>query len=463
VAGPIRISILAEADKATRSVKDFSSTVDTEMTSASRSMSRAERAADSMESGISRAGEGADAMATTSAQVAGGLGDLAGAMEATGVISEGTAMQMELAATGIMGITGASDLANAAFEKMPRLQKAIGVATKFMLGPFGIILLVVAAVAAIFVLLYKNNETFRNFVDTKLVPALKRLWQMFKTAIKPALDELWKTIQTSVLPALQQAWKIIQAKVVPVLQRMWQTFQTRILPVLVKVAAFILGKVVPALIIFYARYLSNVIKVVSRVVGSISGFVRAMVSLANGVRSRASQIAGFFSNMRSAISQRIGTIVGYFRAMPGRLIGALGNLGGRLVSAGRDLMRGFISGVQDYASRLVSSVTAPISDAIGKAKGLLGISSPSKVFAEIGKFSMQGYADGVDRYARTARGAVEGALDPRGLDLAAAGAGGASVNVTVNAPVGSNTADIGRELQKFLDAYFRSGGRRRAY
>lgn len=463
MAGPIRISILAEADKATASVKNFSSTVDTEMTGASRSMARAERASAALDDGMARAGEGADAMASTSAQVAGGLGDLAGAMEATGVISEGTAMQMELGATAIMGITGASDLANAAFEKMPRLQKAIGVATKFMLGPFGIILAVVAAVAAIFVLLYKNNDQFRAFVDEKLVPALKRLWTMFKAAIKPALDELWRTIKTSVLPALAQAWRIIQAKVVPVLQRMWQTFQTRILPVLVKVAAFILGKVVPALIIFYARYLTTVIKVVSRVVGSIVGFVRAMANLASGVRSRASQIAGFFGNMRSAISERIGTIVGYFRAMPGRLIGALGNLGGRLVSAGRDLMRGFISGVQEYASRLVSAVTGPIGDAIGKAKSLLGISSPSKVFSEIGKFTMQGYADGVDRYSRTARSAVEGALDPRGLELAGAGAGGATVNVTVQAPVGSNAADIGRELQKFLDSYFRSGGRRRAY
>lgn len=463
MAGPIRISILAEADKATASVKNFSSTVDAEMTGAARSMSRAERAADSMDRGMSRAGESADAMATTSSQVAGGIGDMAGALEATGVISEGTALQMELGATAIMGITGASDLANAAFEKMPRLQKAIGVATKFMLGPFGIILAVVAAVAAIFVILYKNNDQFRAFVDEKLVPALKRLWSMFKAAIKPALDELWRVIQAEVVPALMKAWRVIQANVVPILQRLWVTFQTRILPVLVKVAAYILGKVVPALIIFYARYLSAVIKVVARVVTSIVGFVRAMANLASNVRSKASQIAGFFGNLRSSVSQRIDTIVSYFRGMPGRLISALGNLGGRLVSAGRDLMRGFISGVQDYASRLVSSVTGPITDAIGKAKSLLGISSPSKVFAEIGKFVMQGYADGVDRYARTARSAVSGALDPRGLELAGAGAGGATVNVTVTAPVGSNPADIGREIQKFLDSYFRTGGRPRAY
>ncbi|NGN92645.1 hypothetical protein G5C66_07825 [Nocardioides sp. KC13] len=452
MAGPIRISILAEAEKATQSVKTFSSTVDTEMTSAARSMDRAERAADSMERGMSRAGEGADAMATTSAQVAGGIGDLAGAMEATGVISEGTAMQMELGATAIMGITGASDLANAAFEKMPGLQKAIGAATKFMLGPFGIILAVVAAVAAIFVVLYKNNDQFRAFVDEKLVPALKRLWQMFVTAIKPALDQLWQTIQTSVLPALAQAWRIIQAKVVPILGRLWQTFQTRILPVLVKVAQFILGKVVPALIVFYARYLSTVIRVVARVVGSIAGFVRAMVSLAAGIRSRAAAIAGFFSNMRSAISQRISTIVSYFRAMPGRLIRALGNLGGRLVSAGRDLMRGFIDGVQEYASRLISAVTGPIGDAVGKAKSLLGIRSPSKVFAEIGKFTMQGYASGVDKYARTAAQAVEGALDPRALSLeGGAGAGGGQqVYITIQATPGTDKVALAKELASIL-------------
>ncbi|MBC7269903.1 MAG: hypothetical protein H5T76_14515 [Streptomyces sp.] len=461
MAGPIRISILAEADKATASVKNFSSTVDTEMTSASRSMSRAERATASLDDGMSRAGESADQMASTSSQVAGGIGDLAGAMEATGVISEGTAMQMELAATSIMGVTGASDLANAAFEKMPRLQKAIGVATKFMLGPFGIILAVVAAVAAIFVLLYQNNETFRAFVDEKLVPALRRMWQMFKTAIKPALDELWKTIQTSVIPALMKAWGTIQKNVVPILQRLWQTFRTRILPVLAKVAQFILGKVVPALIVFYAKYLSAVIKVVARVISTLASFVRGMVNLASAIRARASAIAGFFSSMRSAISQRISSVVGYFRAMPRRLIGALGNLGGRLVSAGRDLMRGFIDGVQAYASRLVSAVTSPISSAVGKAKSLLGINSPSKVFSEIGKFTMQGYADGVSRYARTARSAVEGALDPRSLSLEGGAAGGATVNVTIQAGVG-DPVEIGRQVQRALSAYASAGGRTRA-
>lgn len=458
MAGPIRISILAEAEKATRSVKDFSSTVDTEMTSAARSMSRAERAADSMDQGLARAGEGADAMATTSSQVAGGIGDLAGAMEATGIISEGTAMQMELGATAIMGITGASDLANAAFEKMPRLQKAIGVATKFMLGPFGIILAVVAAVAAIFVLLYKNNDQFRAFVDEKLVPALKRLWDMFKAAIKPALDELWKTIQTSVIPALMRAWGTIQKNVVPILQRLWQTFQTRILPVLVKVAQFILGKVVPALIIFYARYLSTVIRVVARVVGAIAGFVRSMVNLAGAIRSRAAAIAGFFSNMRSAISDRISTIVGYFRGMPGRLINALGNLGSRLVSSGRDLIAGMIEGCRQMASRLVSAVTGPVSDAIGAAKSLLGISSPSKVFSEIGKFTMQGYADGVDKYARTARTAVEGALDPRELALSAPEAGGPATTINVQAGIGDPVA-IAKEIARVMRAGGRAGVR----
>lgn len=458
MAGPIRISILAEAEKATQSVKQFSDTVDTEMTSASRSMDRADRAAQAMGDGVARAGESADAMASTSSQVAGGLGDLAGALEATGVVSEGTAMQMELGATAIMGITGASDLANAAFEKMPGLQKAIGVATKFMLGPFGIILAVVAAVAAIFVLLYKNNDQFRAFVDEKLVPALKRLWQMFLTAIKPALDQLWQTIQTSVLPALQEAWKIIQAKVVPILQRMWQTFQAKILPVLAKVAAFILGKVVPALIVFYARYLATVIRVVARVVSAIVGFVRAMVNLANGIRARAAAIAGFFSNMRSNISQRISSIVGYFRALPGRLIRALGNLGGRLVSSGRDLIAGMIEGCRQMASRLVSAVTGPVSDAIGAAKNLLGINSPSRVFMEIGKFSMQGFTEGVDRYARTAAQAVEGALDPRGMSLGAPAGAAPNLSITVQTGVGDPVA-IGREVASVLGSYVAAGGR----
>lgn len=143
----------------------------------------------------------------------------------------------------------------------------------------------------------------------------------------------------------------------------------------------------------------------------------------------------------------------------------IGSTGRTLYSAGRDLLAGMIEGVKAMAGRLISAVTGPIGDAVGKAKSLLGIASPSRVFREIGKFTMQGYADGVDKYARTARSAVEGALDPGDLSLSAVGggnAGGNTYNLTVQVAPGADLVEVGRVVRRALDAFERAGGRTRA-
>jgi len=67
--------------------------------------------------GLDRVAEAADGTASASAQAAGGIGDIAGALEATGLISEGTAAAMETGAAAIMGLTGAADIANLVTEK----------------------------------------------------------------------------------------------------------------------------------------------------------------------------------------------------------------------------------------------------------------------------------------------------------------------------------------------------------
>lgn len=143
----------------------------------------------------------------------------------------------------------------------------------------------------------------------------------------------------------------------------------------------------------------------------------------------------------------------------------IGNTARTLYSAGRDLLAGMIEGVQAMASRLVSAVTGPIGDAVGKAKSLLGINSPSKVFRDIGKFTMQGYADGVDRYARTARSAVQGALDPASLSLSGASAGGGGNTYEIHMPslmIGVDMAAAGRAVVEAIEAFETAGGRRRA-
>lgn len=167
------------------------------------------------------------------------------------------------------------------------------------------------------------------------------------------------------------------------------------------------------------------------------------------------------AGLSRGVVNRFAALRAWIGGIKDRVKSRIGNTARTLYSAGRDLLAGMIDGVKAMAGRLVSAVTGPIGDAVGKAKSLLGIRSPSKVFAEIGKYTMQGYADGVGKYAKTARSAVEGALDPGSLDLTAPGAGGGggvTINVTVQGLVGDPVA-TGKAIAGVLGSYVGAGGK----
>lgn len=86
-------------------------------------------------------------------------------------------------------------------------------------------------------------------------------------------------------------------------------------------------------------------------------------------------------------------------------------------SLGRAMIEGIGKGITAAARLLADIIKKVIAAAIAAAKGFLGIQSPSKVFAEIGKNMMLGMAEGIGDWGefpevqvnKTVRGIVEGA------------------------------------------------------
>lgn len=76
---------------------------------------------------------------------------------------------------------------------------------------------------------------------------------------------------------------------------------------------------------------------------------------------------------------------------------------------GEGMLKGIVDGFNgDF---LVQAVKGEIGTVIAAAKGVLGIHSPSKVFAQIGLAIPQGFAAGVDEGAPSARGAIDNMVD----------------------------------------------------
>jgi TP901 family phage tail tape measure protein len=85
-----------------------------------------------------------------------------------------------------------------------------------------------------------------------------------------------------------------------------------------------------------------------------------------------------------------------------------------LIQTGRDLIQGFIDGILEKTATITEVVTAPISTAVSAVKKLLKIQSPSKIMHDLGGYTMEGFADGVNAMAggvvESIVNAMEGAI-----------------------------------------------------
>lgn len=170
------------------------------------------------------------------------------------------------------------------------------------------------------------------------------------------------------------------------------------------------------IVTFFTSDIPNAIQAAQDWFNNLPGNVRsalnsalsAVKSWAGSVRSQAIQ-AG--QNFISGIRAKFDEVVSYVRGIPGRIRSALGNLGSTLLGAGRDLIAGLGQGVISGIQGVVDSVSAGVQRVVSAAKGLLGIASPSRVFMEIGDYSMQGLALGFEQGERPASRAVTGTIE----------------------------------------------------
>lgn len=121
---------------------------------------------------------------------------------------------------------------------------------------------------------------------------------------------------------------------------------------------------------------------------------------------------------------------------------------------GGAIVDGLVNGLKAGALKLVNTVKGLAESVKGAFTGKLKIESPSKVFAEYGEHTTEGYAQGVESGSGRAQGAVEGmiATPKSGGGGSKASGGRGAVNLTIHVQ-GNNAAEVKRELEApgFLD------------
>jgi hypothetical protein len=228
---------------------------------------------------------------------------LAGVLLTVGVASKLYAAGQAIAAAATATWTAAQWLLNAALTA----------------NPIGVVVVALAALVGGLVLAYKHSETFRRIVDAA--------FKAVKTAAEAVLNffrDNWKTIAI-----------LITGPFAPLVALATDAFGIR--------SKLIAGAT--AILDFFKGNWKTIAVL-------ISGPFAPLVALATDAFGVRSALVNAFGAILEAVREKMGALISFVRGIPAKIVGALGNLGSLLFSAGAQIVQGLIDGIYSKLSAL---------------------------------------------------------------------------------------------------------------
>lgn len=199
--------------------------------------------------------------------------------------------------------------------------------------------------------------------------------------------------------------------------------------------------------------------------------VKLCLNITNQLKQWGGQILGsirtwwlnFVNNVKLKTTSFITNIVNTFKTLPSKV-----------TQIGKDIINGLINGVKSLATKAVQTVKNIGSNLVNGMKSVLKIGSPSKVFAQLGEWTGEGYLNGVkDSFGDVENFMTDNMGDLTGNMTASVNAyasqgqlqsgvtntyNGGSININVYAAEGQNVNDLANVIAEKLEDMTRRKG-----
>lgn len=252
-----------------------------------------------------------------------------------------------------------------------------------------------------------NKDLATGFGE--LVTIISELGTKFLNAAKDAMPKFIEGIQSALPKVLEAGIKILTK----VIEGIGNT-----LPKLTSKGLELIEKLASTLIANLPKLLNAGVKMVTSLIGGISNNLPKLVATAlNLVLKLASTI---ISNLPKIIEAGVkiltSIVVGIGKALPQLVTYLVGTFIPKIVKIiadanwkqiGKDIINGLIKGIRSMTKSAIEAITGVVGSVVNAAKKFLGIASPSKVFTQIGKWTGEGLALGIDDSQSTVRKAIE--------------------------------------------------------
>lgn len=145
----------------------------------------------------------------------------------------------------------------------------------------------------------------------------------------------------------------------------------------------------------------------------------AMINAVNNLMDAViDAVVAWFSNFVTKGGELVSKLAGGITGNAGKGLKAIGDViknmvntvkekASSFVSAAKDLVNGLVQGIKDKAASAIKAAKKLASDVWEGVCDFLGIKSPSRKFIEVGKWSVMGLANGLDKYANKVTPAAE--------------------------------------------------------
>ena len=259
-------------------------------------------------------------------------------------------------------------------------------------------------------------ESIQTFLDDNLIP---RIQTMLPRMVE-AFSQLVGAITPYIAPAMQTLLPAVVQGVGALVSGVVQA-----LPAVVSAISDVIPMIVEQLVTLLPQITASGVEIISALVSGIGENLPALIPAAvDTVIELASALIANVDEIIMAAGDLIGGLIqGLFESLPhliyrlpeiivaiaAGLLKGLASIG----YVGEQLIKGLFDGIKNAGTWLYNKLKGWADDVLGWVKGLFGIHSPSKVFAdEIGKFIPPGITVGVEK-------AMPRALRDMGRELSA--------------------------------------------
>lgn len=284
-------------------------------------------------------------------------------------------------------------------------------------NPIGLIVLAIVALVAIVVLIATKTTWFQtlwNAIWGKIGEPVKAVWEWIKTATAT----LWNLL----VAGIQKWWAIysgIWKAVWDFIVSVWNGIKSGISAAWNWIKSFITtginnvktvwNTVWGAIKSFFSGIWDGIKSTISTVWNWIKSFIATGINNVKATINTLSEIpgkvAGYFGKVKDGISQKLGEAIAFVKSVPGKITGALGNLGGLLLGAGKKIIQGLIDGISGMIGSLkekFSSITKMIPDWKGPMTLDMKLLTPS------GEAVLGGFMKGIDKQVPALRNQLQG-------------------------------------------------------